>query len=393
MPVARDLVLSLAITSSVATAQRPEWRLSIGGGTATDERGVATNAVTVAPSLSVPIGTRVSLGVSGAGTRFHANGWQVGAATAAAAQSRAVAGATLFINAQAGASRSSFGTTFSSTDALGGGAWSAGSFSIFAGARTASGRTVVQRADGPRAVPGESTVASQTIRSGLTPAFGASWVVASRSPVAPLRVDYREERSRIAGTSATDRIADVQAAIGRTRYFVASRMRSAPSGAGVFVSAGASVAVTPMLTFEGAAGRYPADLLTGVAAGRHLSAGLVIKTGGSRLPQLPTPQGVERPRRGHTRLAIRAPQAEFVELYGDWNDWTPVRATRARNGVWYLDLPLDRGEYRYAFRINGVEWRVPEGAAVARDGFGGQSALVVVSRGSAQTGSDPQEES
>jgi hypothetical protein len=53
---------------------------------------------------------------------------------------------------------------------------------------------------------------------------------------------------------------------------------------------------------------------------------------------------------------------------------------RADNGVWYADLNLPPGEYRYAFRIDGKEWRVPEGVAAADDEFGGKSAWLTVSR-------------
>src|SRR6185369_10202690 len=108
--------------------------------------------------------------------------------------------------------------------------------------------------------------------------------------------------------------------------------------------------------------------LTGTAAGRYLSAGLVFSFGGDDEPRLPAPRGVEPAAAGTTRLSIRAPEARVVELYGDWNSWTPARTRRAANGVWYADIPLAPGEYRYAFRVNEVEWRVPDGAVAANDG-------------------------
>jgi 1,4-alpha-glucan branching enzyme len=95
---------------------------------------------------------------------------------------------------------------------------------------------------------------------------------------------------------------------------------------------------------------------------------------------MPSPAGVPSPAPGSTRISIRAADAERVDLAGDFNKWQPVAATRAGNGVWYVDLPLPPGEYRYAFRINGKEWRVPEGVAAADDDFGGKAAWLTVSR-------------
>jgi hypothetical protein len=48
--------------------------------------------------------------------------------------------------------------------------------------------------------------------------------------------------------------------------------------------------------------------------------------------------------------------------------------------VWYADLALPPGDYRYAFRLDGSEWRVPEGAVASDDGFGGKTAYVSVAR-------------
>jgi hypothetical protein len=61
-----------------------------------------------------------------------------------------------------------------------------------------------------------------------------------------------------------------------------------------------------------------------------------------------------------------------------WNDRQAVPAVRAENGVWYADLRIPPGQYRYAFRIDGRAWRVPEHAVAVDDGFGGKAAYVTV---------------
>ena len=68
-----------------------------------------------------------------------------------------------------------------------------------------------------------------------------------------------------------------------------------------------------------------------------------------------------------------------VEIAGDFSNWKPVAATRAPNGVWFADIRIPPGQYRYAFRIDGTTWAVPDGIAAVNDGFGGKSAWLTIS--------------
>ena len=79
---------------------------------------------------------------------------------------------------------------------------------------------------------------------------------------------------------------------------------------------------------------------------------------------------------GATRLVLHAPTARRVTLSGDWTGWAPTPTTRAPDGHWYVDVRLPRGEYRYAFQVDGERWAVPDGAITVDDGFGGRSALL-----------------
>jgi 1,4-alpha-glucan branching enzyme len=101
---------------------------------------------------------------------------------------------------------------------------------------------------------------------------------------------------------------------------------------------------------------------------------------GGGAKSLPKPAGVPSAAAGLTRLSIAARDARRVELAGDFTQWTFTPAQRAANGVWYVDLAVAPGRYRYAFRVDGTEWRTPEGAATADDGFGGKSALLTIER-------------
>jgi len=75
-----------------------------------------------------------------------------------------------------------------------------------------------------------------------------------------------------------------------------------------------------------------------------------------------------------------APQAASVSLVGDFNDWDPKRSPmQTAQGVWATAMRLAPGRYRYAFLVNGTEWRADPGAPPARDDeFGAPSSVVTV---------------
>ncbi len=81
------------------------------------------------------------------------------------------------------------------------------------------------------------------------------------------------------------------------------------------------------------------------------------------------------------QFVLVAPQAASVSLVGDFNDWDPTRAPMrsARGGVWATVVSLAPGRYRYAFLVNGVEWRAdPAAPAVRDDEFGSPSSVVTI---------------
>ena len=80
------------------------------------------------------------------------------------------------------------------------------------------------------------------------------------------------------------------------------------------------------------------------------------------------------------QFVLVAPQASSVALVGDFNDWDPARSPmRTAQGVWATTVPLAPGRYRYAFLVNGVEWRADPGAPDAHDDeFGMPSSVITV---------------
>lgn len=80
------------------------------------------------------------------------------------------------------------------------------------------------------------------------------------------------------------------------------------------------------------------------------------------------------------QFVLVAPQAASVALVGDFNDWDPARSPmQTAHGVWATVVRLAPGRYRYAFLVNGVEWRADPTAPAAKDDeFGTPSSVVTV---------------
>jgi hypothetical protein len=372
-----------------AAAQSALTQFSVTGGAATDARGLRSNAVTASPAVVLWPLAPVSVALSASGSRFAGNDWQAGADASISARTAERWHGAFTLNAAGSLARTSYRTTFSVGEATPALEVRFGPLTAFGGARIATGRTVVR---GAPAIPSPQApvVLTSVTRTSRGPVFGAQWQV--RSGEAPLLLAVREERARVAGTQVVDRTASASFAFGRLLLGASAGRRASSAETMTFSSGSASLSLTPVLSLQGSAGRYPSSFLTGASSGRYVSVGLVLRSGGPRPMRLPRPTGVPGVRDNATRLSIRAPEATRVELAGDWNDWKPGPARRAANGVWYADVALAPGEYRYAFRVDGGAWRVPEGAVISDDGFGGKSAYVTVARGSARHTTQHQED-
>ena len=61
---------------------------------------------------------------------------------------------------------------------------------------------------------------------------------------------------------------------------------------------------------------------------------------------------------GGTRFAVWAPNARSVDVYGDWNDWTPEPLVpQASSGVWAAVSPGARAGHRYKFAVRSGDGR------------------------------------
>ena len=340
-------LLSLALPwfGERALAQQSQTDIAVSAGVATDQRGVRSSAVTFAPTVTLQSSPNVALQLGGNATRFATQLWSIGGAAALSVRTPLTSFLALTLSASGSASRlaSAASGTFALGDIVPALETAVGPLTFFAGARAAVGR-----ASQPGTTPG------------TPPIIGGPGM-------------------RDVGTSSS-RIGPVYGAVARFAGNAGALQLSArhEPADGTAAQVTASVPIARDVFLDVGAGSYPANRLLNTPAGNFATAGLSLRVGGAHRSTLPKPSGVGAARAGMTRLSLRASAARVVEVAGDFTEWRFVAATRAANGVWYADLRIPPGQYRYAFRINGTEWRVPDGATAVDDGFGGKSAWITV---------------
>ncbi|HXE56525.1 MAG TPA: glycogen-binding domain-containing protein [Gemmatimonadales bacterium] len=370
-----SIVVAACLAADTAAAQMaPELRLGLGAGTVSDIRGVRSGAVTLAPTvlLHPGAGWRVTLG--GTGAAFDHGGWSAGASAGIEARARLLPALTLRLDGAAAATATSARTTVATLAGAPTLEFGLSRLTLFGGFRAARGWTARPVADDLLPPFNRRTRESRTAAG---PVIGGEL----RLPTSGggLAIGYREERLRLGAERLTDRSVSASLQLAGTALGTTATLRDGSVPAERAIALSAAFSLSPRLWLELGAGSQVSDRLLAIPGGRYLTAGIGFRWGGGPRP-LPRPTGVPAPARGITRIAIEAPRARTVEIAGDWDGWRPVPATRAANGVWYVDLSLPAGVYRYAFRIDHKEWRVPDGAPARDDGFGGKSAWLVVAQ-------------
>lgn len=356
-------------------------QLSVSGGTATDQRGQRSNALSVAPAFSFLPSPRVALHAGGSATRFATQAWSLGAH--GALDAREAAGPVTFtLHGAVNASQLQDGGSaqFMQGEVIPAVELRIARVLAFGGVRAAGGAMSQQVRTAP-ALPGTGggTRSLRESRSGAGLLYGVTLSLASHATYA-VTLGAREDRMRIAGLNVADRSLALTLSHPRLAASAAVGTRVAPDERLTVRNLSLSVPIAPAVALDVAAGRYASNRLLGTPAGDYATAGLTFRFGGRPAQErpLPDPAGIPAPARGTTRLSIRAPDARTVEIAGDFNEWAPTPALRASNGVWYADLRIAPGRYRYAFRVDGSAWRVPDGATAVDDGFGGKSAWLSV---------------
>ena len=77
---------------------------------------------------------------------------------------------------------------------------------------------------------------------------------------------------------------------------------------------------------------------------------------------------------------IHAPAVQSVALVGDFTDWRTdkVQLEPAGRDEWKVTVKLPPGRYRFAYVVDGEEWRADDEAAPVIDDFGRPTSVMMV---------------
>jgi len=400
-------MLTASMTGMYDAGAQPGVQLQVSSGAGTDQRGVRSSATTIAPIITLRDTPASSLLLFGSATRFGEAAHSLSGGSALRFRTAAESPFGASLAADGGVTVTSFDARFANVQVIPSLEWRHGPLMIAAGARAARGLTSFanQTASPPGGGLGgvlppsrraDRTTTSRTlwgpqaqaallvpVHSGrgaarFTVDYGAWNTVASGAETDSQRVRTALHDVSVGGAVAAGRVT-LQGTVGR-------RFERDGTGATPFGSAQLEVALTSVLALNAGGGHYLADPVTTTLGGRFLTAGVSMQFGGARtytasrstMTNAPRVRGMGPPATGMTRLAVRAPSATSVMIAGDWNNWTQHPARKASDDVWFVDLALEPGEYRYAFLIDGRTWRVPDHAVTSDDGFGGKVAWLSV---------------
>jgi hypothetical protein len=83
-------------------------------------------------------------------------------------------------------------------------------------------------------------------------------------------------------------------------------------------------------------------------------------------------------RAGLIRFEVVAPNAQRVEISGDFSAWEPVTLESASGGRWRAEVRAESGAHRLLMRVDGGEWAPPPNLPVARDELLGDVGVITV---------------
>ena len=280
MPRARVislLPLSLPLLPGLLVAQATSARIGMAAGTLTDGRGIRATALSVTPAVAFSPAPAVALVASGSGTRFTTGDWALGGAAGLVVREPVARRLSLLFDGGAGVTRTSYGILYRSAEAAPRVELSLGPVTLGAGGHAAYGASIRI----PRSSGGLPTAPSPaaSVRTALGGSAGASVrICVPGTHSASVTLAVREQRDRIGAVTITDRSGSVLFATGPLRMSGWLGQRRAADERTTFGGTGIEFAVTPSVSVAGAAEQYPTNRLLGLAGGRSLSAGLVLRT-------------------------------------------------------------------------------------------------------------------
>lgn len=146
--------------------------------------------------------------------------------------------------------------------------------------------------------------------------------------------------------------------------------------------------LTERLALVASAGRFPADVVSGLPNGSFALLSMRISWNDrapptrislpSRILRSSSAFEARRSSEGQVALRVWAPNARRVEVMGSFNDWQPVELQAGGAGWWRTELALAAGLYEINVRFDGGPWQIPEGLTAVDDGFGGSVGVFTI---------------
>lgn len=81
-----------------------------------------------------------------------------------------------------------------------------------------------------------------------------------------------------------------------------------------------------------------------------------------------------------TSFEVALPEANSVNVVGDFNEWSgeahPMKKNRA--GVWKLAVEIPAGEYQFRYLVDNAQWINDDSTAYVPNTFGTENSFVEV---------------
>jgi hypothetical protein len=259
------------------SGQAPIARVTVSGGAFTDTRGVRAGAVTASPLVILSPAREVAIVLSVSGTRFTTGTWAAAGAGGIVVRSPITPHATLAVDAGAGGTVTSWHARYLSAQSVPALELRTGSLTVSAGVHAAWG-SVSDYGAAPAPFGSGPTTATAS-HTALGPVVAARLTVPlAGSSSGALTLGGREQHDRIGGATVIDRSANATIAAGPLALSAWLGARRAPDERSIVAGGRLELALAPTVAVTVAAERYPSNRVLGIAGGRAMSAGFILRT-------------------------------------------------------------------------------------------------------------------
>ena len=275
--------LNLVVTATLC-GQAPIARVTVSGGALTDTRGVRAGAVTASPLVILSPARELAIVLSASGTRFTTGTWAAGGTGGLVIRAPIAPHATLAIDAGAGGTVTSYHARYLSAQSVPALELHTGPLAVSGGLHAAWG-SVSQYGSAPSPF-GSAPATATSSRTALGPVVAARLTLPLTGR-GSLTLGGREQHDRIGATTVIDRSANATIAAGPLALSAWLGARRAPDERSIFAGSRLELALAPTVAVTVAAEQYPSNRVLGIAGGRAMSAGFILRT--APIPPSPPP--------------------------------------------------------------------------------------------------------